>query len=62
MFLYYKCYISIELTFLNELMLRKQVYPKECDICHYWYFLNKGFEPLAILLFKVHIRSADYRY
>ena len=17
--------------------------PKECDICHYWYFLNKGF-------------------
>ena len=18
--------------------------PKECDICHYWYFLNKGFK------------------
>ena len=27
----------MELTFLKELML------KECDICHYWYFLDKTF-------------------
>ena len=26
--------------FLKELMLIKQ----ESDICHYWYFLNKGFK------------------
>ena len=26
MFVYYKCYISIELTFLKELMLIKQVH------------------------------------
>ena len=38
MFVYCKCYISIELTFLKELMLIKQVDQKECDICHYWYF------------------------
>ena len=41
-FLYYKYYILIELTFLKELMLLKQVH-QECDICHYWYFLNYGF-------------------
>ena len=29
-FVYYKCYIMIELTFLKELMLIKQV-QKECD-------------------------------
>ena len=38
MFVYYKCYILIELTFLEELMLTKN-----CDICHYWYFLNFSF-------------------
>ena len=32
--------MSIELTFLKELMLIKQIHKKECDICHYWYFLN----------------------
>ena len=30
----------IGLTFPKELMLMKQVHQKECDICHYWYFLN----------------------
>ena len=31
--------------FLKELMLIKQKSAsKECDICHYWYFLNKGFK------------------
>ena len=40
---YYKCYILIELTFLKELMLIKQVHQKS-DICHYWYFLNYSFK------------------
>ena len=34
----------IELAFLKELMLIKQANSKECDICHYWYFLIKGFK------------------
>ena len=42
-FVYYKCYIMIELTFLKELMLIKQV-QKECDICQYWYLLNYSFK------------------
>ena len=33
----------MELTFLKELMLIKQVHQK-CDICHYWYFLSKDFK------------------
>ena len=37
--LYHKCYIMIELTFLKGLMLIKQETSKECDICHYRYFL-----------------------
>ena len=32
----------IELAFLKELILIKQVHQK-CDICHYWYFLDEGF-------------------
>ena len=40
-FVHYKCYISIELTFLKESMLTKQVRQK---ICHYWYFLNHSFK------------------
>ena len=34
----------IELTFLKELMLIRQGIQKECDVCHYWYFLDKGFK------------------
>ena len=30
----YKCYIMIQLTSLKELILKKQVHQKECDICH----------------------------
>ena len=43
MFVYYKCYILIEFTFLKELMLLRQAKSKYCDVCHYWYFLIKGF-------------------
>ena len=44
MFVYYKCYILIELAFPKELMLIKQVHQKGCDICHYWYLLNFTFK------------------
>ena len=37
----YKCYISIELIFLKELILTR--HKKKCDICRYWYFIDKGF-------------------
>ena len=43
MFVYHKCYISIELTFTKELMLITSK-SKELNICHYLYFLNKGFK------------------
>ena len=43
MFVYYKCYIIIELMYLKELMLIRQA-NQECDICHYWYLLDKGFK------------------
>ena len=49
---------------------------KECDICHYWYFLNKGFQLQPNVCNRCHdllmmsinlsdiailnIRSADY--
>ena len=37
-----KCDTMIELTFLKELMLVKQLHQKKvCNICYYWYFLNK---------------------
>ena len=31
----------IELTFWKELILKKQM-NQECDVCHYWFFLDKG--------------------
>ena len=40
-------YIMIELMFLKELMLIKQVNQKS-DICDYWDFLNKGFKMSAM--------------
>ena len=43
MFVHYKCYISIELTLLKELMVLTSA-SKECDICHYLYFLNFSFK------------------
>ena len=44
MFLYYECYIQIELTFLKEIDANKTSASKECGLCHYWYFLNKDFK------------------
>ena len=45
---------------------------KECNICHYWYFLNKGFkfqpnvydrchDLLMMPMSLLNIKSADYR-
>ena len=36
--------MSIELTFLEELMLMETSASEECDICHYSYFLNYSFK------------------
>ena len=32
-----------ELIFQKALIQIKQVHQKECNICHYWYFLDKNF-------------------
>ena len=28
----------------ERIYVNKTIAPKGCDICHYWYFLNKGFK------------------
>ena len=77
MFVYCKCYISIELTSLKESMLMKQAHKRKCDICQYWYFLNCGFNIQQNVSNRYHyilmvsrnlsniailnIKSADYR-
>ena len=33
----------IELIFQRELIWVKQINQQICDICHYWYFLDKNF-------------------
>ena len=35
-------YDRIEVS--EEIDITKTSASKECDICHYWYFLNKGFK------------------
>ena len=44
MFVYYKCYISIELTVSEGIVVNETSASKVCDICHYWYYLNKCFK------------------
>ena len=44
MFVYYKCYTLIELTFLKELILIKQVNQKSVVFVTIGIFLNKGFK------------------
>ena len=76
MYVYYKCYILIELKFLKGLILKKTSASKECDICHYWYFLNYTFtfqpnvcnrcHDLLMMSIKfrdiaiLHIKGSDY--
>ena len=40
MFVYYKCYIPIELTVSQRI----ESAWKKFDICHYWYYLNEDFK------------------
>ena len=77
MFVYYKWYILIELMFLKELMLIKQVHQKSVWCCHYWYFLNYCFKfqvnvfnrcnDLLMIFIKLsdiallNIKCSDYR-
>ena len=71
-----KGYIMIELTFLKEFMLIKQVHQKSVTFYHYWYFLNYSlkFQPNVcnrchdLLLIYVNlaiaiskIKVSDYR-
>ena len=35
---------NINLLYYNRIDGSKGIESKECDICHYWYFLNKGFK------------------
>ena len=64
----------IELTFLKELILKKTRASYECDICYYWYFLDKGFRFQSYVCNECHdvllmfyrfailnINGADYR-
>ena len=44
MFRYYKCYISIELTYVKELTLIKQANQKSAVLVTIGNFLNKGFK------------------
>ena len=37
------CHIITESTFLTGIEVSKTSASKECDICHYLYFLDKGF-------------------
>ena len=44
MFVYYKCYFLIELTFLKELMLIRQTDKKSAIFFSIDIFINKGFK------------------
>ena len=56
MFVYYKRYISIELTFLKKLTLTKQAHQNSVmDVCHYWYFLNFSFRFQPNVCNRCHI-------
>ena len=44
MFIYYKCYISVRIDLSGGIDVNKTSASKECDICHYWYFLNYSFK------------------
>ena len=54
----------IELTFLKELMLIKQVHQK--DACHYWHFLNLRCHNLLMMSMNssdiaiLNIEGSDY--
>ena len=57
----YRCYFMTELTFLKELVLIRQA-KAECNICHYWNFLNNVLMPSMNLsdIAILNIKGADY--
>ena len=54
MFVYYTCYISIELRFLKKIDANKTSKWKECDTCDYWYILDKG------LIFQLNVCNESH--
>ena len=34
--------------------VNESIKSKECGICHYWYFLNKGFKPQSYVCNRCH--------
>ena len=45
MFVYHKCQLYFDRIEVSEgIDVNKTSEPKECNIWHYWYFLNKGFK------------------
>ena len=61
----YKCYILIDLTFLQELFLNKATTLREEIICHYHYFLEINFRIQSkvcnmchdMLIMSVHLNN-----
>ena len=35
---------NIKMLYYDRIDINKTIPSEECDICHYWYFLNKGFK------------------
>ena len=70
------CYNRINIP--KGIDINKTSASKECDVCHYWYFLNKGFKfrsnvcngchHLSMMSMNfsdiaiLNIRSADYHF
>ena len=46
------CYDRLD--FSEGIHINKTSASKECDICHYWYFLNKGFKFQLYVYNKCH--------
>ena len=47
------CYDSIDIS--EGIDFNETSASKECDICHYWYFLNKGFKFQPYVCNKCHV-------
>ena len=52
MILYYKCYCKCYVS--EGIDVNKTSASKECDICHYWYFLNYSFKFQPIICNRCH--------
>ena len=48
MFVYYKCYID-RINVSEGIDINKTNQSKECDICHYRYFLYKSFNQMPAM-------------